>query len=405
MKKNSIPILGCLFIVSVLAIVLFSCKKSTTVSPEIDSKKQGAVYEYIKKLGYKDSEIKDIGDEYLVDGDILFSKKSQPDFSIFDGPRTEQYGTSNYIGYFEQPDIRIYIDPSLSGLVSEIQGAVALWNNVPNCRVDLSASTDPADYDILITNVDLDGACGEAYFPQNGRAGALIKIDVAQISGNSFAQRQRTIAHEIGHTIGFRHTNWIARAEPLSARDDAGAYVDATHILGTPTGNDPSSLMNGGQCGIGAVTLSNFDILAVQFLYPENPPVAGTVPVFRYYNKEHLQKHFFTTDYNELGDGNNNGFIFEGIGFFAFPNQVANSVGVHRWYLPTTSDHFYTTDPNESNGGTYEGVRFYVYPSAINGAVPVHGYYWPTTGNHFYTKNQSEVAPGPNYDGIRWYAY
>src|SRR5688572_2447157 len=128
MKKNAIPILGYFSIAIVLAIFLFSCKKGNN-SPEIDSKKQGTVYEYIKKLGYKDSEIKDYGDKYLVDGDILFSKNAQPDFSIFDGPKTEQYGTSNYIGYFEQPDIRIYIDPSVSGLTAEIQGAVAMWNN------------------------------------------------------------------------------------------------------------------------------------------------------------------------------------------------------------------------------------------------------------------------------------
>jgi len=119
-----------------------------------------------------------------------------------------------------------------------------------------------------------------------------------------------------------------------------------------------------------------------------------------------LEKHFFTTNYSELGDGNNHGFIFEGIGFFAFPNQVAGSVGVHRWYNPVNGDHFYTANPNEIPAGyTYEGIRFYVYPSAINGAVPVHGYFWPTTGNHFYTKNQNEVAPGPQYDGIRWFAY
>lgn len=281
-----------------------------------------------------------------------------------------------------------------------------MWNNVPNCRINLSATTGPTSVDIWITAADLaPGVCGEARFPMNGRAGTRIMIDVGEISGNSFAQRQRTIAHEIGHAIGFRHTNWQFWNEPQVRTDDVGAHADATHIMGTPTGNDPISLMNGRECGIGATTLSNFDILAVQFLYPENPPAAGTVPVFRYYNKA-IQKHFYTPEYNELGDGNNDGFIFEGVGFFAFPNQVPNSVGVIRWYIPATGEHFYTTNPNEiPGGGVNEGIWFYAYPSAINGAVPVHRYYQSSISNHFYTKNQNEIPNGNGYEGVGWYAY
>src|SRR5688500_8806104 len=377
MKKNSNHIWGYLSIVAVITLFLFSCNKGINDTPQTDNEQKGTVYEYIKKLGYKDSEIKDIGEDYLVDGDMLFSKKSQPDFSIFNGPKTEQYGTSSYVGYDKQTFVAIYVDPSAAAFSSEVADAVDLWNNVPNCRLNFQVIGSLIGADIVVMMYNLaSGECARAYTPMNGNPGSLIKLGNGLFQFLPYDQRMAAIAHEIGHTIGFRHTNWISLHEPQELLDDVGAHADATHILGTPTGDDFNSIMNGFTCGESPTTLSNFDILAVQFLYPENPPAAGTVPVFRYYEKENLEKHFFTTNYSELGDGNNHGFIFEGIGFFAFPNQVAGSVGVHRWYNPVNGDHFYTANPNEIPAGyTYEGIRFYVYPSAINGAVPVHGYF------------------------------
>jgi hypothetical protein len=285
----------------------------------------------------------------------------------------------------------------MNAYVNEINGAIATWNNVANCRVKFTVTT-ATNQNILITNNDLGaGICGAAYFPLNGQPGALVRININQIAGNSFLQRQRTITHEMGHCIGFRHTNWRSIGEGISGRStDNGAYFDAMHILGTPTGNDVNSLMNGGECGIGATALSNFDILTVQFLYPANPPVVGTVPVFRYFNRADLMNHFYTTNYNELGNGSNNEWIFEGVGFFAFPNQVSGSVPVYRYYSSSSSDHYYTTNFNELGYATadygYEGIRFYAYPSALNGSVAVFGYWNGNIRDHFFTKNQNEFT-------------
>ncbi len=392
-------------ILSVLSGILFSCSKNN-VEPK--SAESDPVLSYIKQLGYRDSQIKDIGEEYLVDEDILFSKTSKPDESLLDKPKTEQYGTANYVGYNLQPNILVYVDPSMNSYLSEINSAIAIWNSVANCRVKFTITSTAASAHIRIINNNLGaGVCGAAYFPMNGLPGALVRININQIAGNSFAQRTRTIAHELGHCIGFRHTNWQSGEQQSGVLSDNGAYFDAYHILGTPTGGDANSLMNAGQCGIGATTLSSYDILTVQFLYPTQVPVAGTVPVFRYFSRSTSQDYFYTTSLAELGNGTNSDYIFEGVGFYAFPDQPANTVPVYRWLRPTW-DHFWTISPTEiPTASTLEGTAFYVYGSPINNAVPVYRYFNSSFGDHFYTKNLDEGTLRAGYvlEGVAWYAY
>ena len=406
-------------------LMLLSCKKNEKgVSDSLVNNKNQAytaesaasVYKYLTGLGYKSDEIHDEGDKYVVDGDILYAKNNPPNISKPAGPTTEQYSTSNIVGYDVQPNIILKIDQSKFDWWDEIHAAADAWNAIPNSRIHFNVVTDQSvsTYDIIVINTsNLPNYCSGAYAPMNGKPGAQIDIVNGNLVTASFAYKKSIIMHELGHTIGFRNTNWKSLGQSQAMTSGNGAYMDAMHILGTPTGDDANSIMNGSTCPEAHNDFSPYDIVATQFLYPSNPPATGTVPVFRYYSRSTSHDHFYTTDFSTLGNGSNSGYIFEGIGFFAFPGQASGTVPVYGYYSSSKQDHFYTPNYSELGGGSqgysYEGIKFYAYTSAQNGSVPVYSYWSVSKADHFYTKNTDEFAvngaQGYTNEGIKFYAY
>ncbi|WP_412466505.1 M57 family metalloprotease [Pedobacter sp. KLB.chiD] len=254
-----------LLMIAAISIYSLGCKKNgeSITQPEVN--KKDAVFTYIKSLGFPESSIKDLGKEYLVEEDITFSKDME--IPTATGPKTEQYYTGNLVSSTNRTNIRIYVDASMASLSAEVNSAVNQWNNVPGANIHFNLVTS-GSYDILIRDENLGyGYCGVARFPVNGNAGGLIRINKAYIAGNSFDQRQRTIAHEIGHCVGFRHTNWASSGEPQNGTDDIGTPASAIDVPNVG-GTDPLSIMNGGQCGSGAAYFSDKDKQAIASLYP-----------------------------------------------------------------------------------------------------------------------------------------
>ncbi|MBO9675922.1 MAG: hypothetical protein J7577_20935 [Sphingobacteriaceae bacterium] len=239
-------------LIALLSAVIISCKKKNDApaEPEIQTSQNQKVLAYIKNLGFTEAQIVESGDNYVVDGDIVFSKKMEIP-TDYGKAITEQY----YNGYIvtNSTNIRVKVDPSITSMASEINSAINQWNTVPNSKLKFVITTGTV-YDILIKvdNTIGSSTCGQAYLStSNGKAGNTIWINQALIQNNSFAQRTRTITHEFGHTISFKHTN-------------QSTTINVPGVGGT----DALSLMNGGQCGSGATVLSAKDKQATAVLYP-----------------------------------------------------------------------------------------------------------------------------------------
>jgi len=241
--------------IALAAVVITSCSKTkeAPVNPDPQIQKTEKVASYIQSLGFPASAIVDNGDHYVVEEDIIFPKN----MVIPEGqPKTEQFYTGSLVNATNKKNIRVKVDASMTSMNAEVTSAINQWNAITASTVRFSIVTS-GTYDILIKDENLgNGVCGQGTFPSGGAAGNLIKINKAYIAANSFAQRQRTITHELGHNISLRHTNWSSIGEST-----------ATPVPGVG-GTDASSLMNGGQCNSGATVLSTKDKQATIALYP-----------------------------------------------------------------------------------------------------------------------------------------
>jgi hypothetical protein len=241
-------------LVALLAIGFAACKKTGTAeSTDKQDDNAAKVYAYILDLGFPAGNIVEERDLFVVEEDILFPKNMiVPDEKV----KPEQYYTGSLVTSAKVTNIRLKVDATMTSMQAEINSAISQWNSVSGSRIHWSVVTGTS-YDVLIVNYNLgSGVCGQGTFPSGGSAGGTIRINKNYIAGNSFAQRSRTICHEMGHNVSFRHTNWSAIGES-----------SATAVPGVG-GTDASSIMNGGQCGSGATVLSTKDKQAAAVLYP-----------------------------------------------------------------------------------------------------------------------------------------
>lgn len=231
----------------------------------------------IAKLGFDISEVEDMGDYYLVEGDIAIPKENIPGYAKAiaeaDTSRLKQARSTYLVSVSNITDIKVKIDASLYSVSNWRQAtldAISYYNNaLSNVRMREVTSGQ----DITIKAGSLAGnVCGEGGFPSaDGKAYPYIDLSTEY---NSLTQSQKAflIAHELGHCIGLRHTNWYTPS------DSEYKEPDAIQIPGTPskdnplTGGsaynpDPSSVFNGRTCGYAWAGFSNYDLMALRTLY------------------------------------------------------------------------------------------------------------------------------------------
>jgi subtilisin family serine protease len=146
---------------------------------------------------------------------------------------------------------------------------------------------------------------------------------------------------------------------------------------------------------------SDNGILYSAFNYSVTRP-SGTVPLYRYWNPS-VTDHFYTTNFNELG-WVGSGWEFGWIEAYIYPTQVSGTVPLYQYWNPTVGDHFYTTNYSELGAGaygwTYERIDGYIYPSQQAGTVPLHQYWNASVGDHFYTTNLEELGSSGSYGWV-----
>lgn len=292
MKTNNLfnPKTVSLALLMTVAVVV-SCKKSANNGsvPEqsTTSELTGEEKTAIAQAGFSTHNVLKTEGGYLVEGDIFLTSQQlqvQKEFvaGLSDqGPKTEQYRSTNIVTGLSR-ELKIKVDAGTSQTVfnTATTEAVKRYNDLGlklTFKLLSSTSTDKAD--IVINGADLgktaDGGTilgRSAGFPSGGNPATPIKLSSVVYNKNYTKTNvlASVIAHEIGHTIGLRHTDYADRNYSCgydSNPNEGQSTVGAVYIPGTPKGGEPGSYMLACSDGTDRKFTAN-DIVALKALYP-----------------------------------------------------------------------------------------------------------------------------------------
>ncbi|MFC4635520.1 M57 family metalloprotease [Dokdonia ponticola] len=226
------------------------------------------------------------GDFHLPDGtveqriyigdDIVVTEAELKAMQAIDA-QSRQYRTFNLVtGNNRTIDIIGYTANDQFGLSSKgqtaLSWAVANFNRLSgvSLQFNLTFGSNFSNSDMVVydNSTNNSGSGGVAGFPNS--AGQPNKfVQIYNLDGFSTNVNEHVITHEIGHSIGFRHSDWFDRLScPTSSQGNEGTGSDgAVHVAGTPTGRDLTSIMQACFSSNEDGEFNNNDITALRNMY------------------------------------------------------------------------------------------------------------------------------------------
>ena len=272
MKLNSQVLLAivCLTLLSV------SCKRENLITKNDISQD---VLQKISAQGFSTENVRKVDNGYLVEGDIVLTEQNlnaqstSPTLMI---AKTEQYRTTNLVKALPRV-ITISVSGTLAGLTvwSNATDEFIRRYNALGLQFTLQRVSIGGNVDIVGFNEGPSGGyitLGSSGFPDAaGNPYPQIKMNTnAQAYGSNPNQGYITsvLQHELGHCIGFRHTDYFNRALSCGGHksNERDAGVGAILINGTPSGFDSESFMLACSAGTDR-TFNPNDVIALNYLY------------------------------------------------------------------------------------------------------------------------------------------
>ncbi len=259
-----------------MAMILISCQKeSANVAEPIPSE----VVEKLIDMGFNPDGIERVEEGYRIERDIIITDEllaSVPDDHRV--PTMEQYRTTNLVNAGSGRLIKIYVPTAnySSGMIAGFDLAIARYN-AENLLLTFQRVTSSSGADITVSRLsrrdENNGVLGSAGFPTN-TGNPYNKIKMSGILESAYGLSTGGIAtifgHELGHCIGFRHTDYFDRSISCggSPANEGSAGVGAIHIPGTPTGATLSAKSWMLSCTDGGDRpFNNDDQTALDYLY------------------------------------------------------------------------------------------------------------------------------------------
>jgi hypothetical protein len=256
-------------------VVLFGCTESDIdVDGASLAEANQEIVENLLAAGYPEAEIELRDDVVIVGGDAVVSLEASREMIGLVGHEDHsedahfrQYRTNNLVG----PSVSVIcIDGSAyTGMMSTaLDSAIANYTSLGLSFDMVRTNGSDAGCDAEITVTAKGSAGGSAGFPAGGLP--YNTLNVGKGTANyGLAVLTHVITHELGHTIGFRHSDYYNRAISCGTGGNEGdGGVGAVHIPGTPTeavnnGSVMNSCFNAGSTG----KWTSSDLTALNALY------------------------------------------------------------------------------------------------------------------------------------------
>jgi hypothetical protein len=255
--------------------LLFGC----STEPGTGTDETQEIIDNLQQVGYAANDIRVVDGVVYVGNDAEVSLTASREMLLGDDSTDEQYRTFNLVGGPNPSTICVNGAPLAGfgvlsvGLDLAIGNYNALFNaGISRLRFQRVNGGPVAGCNFFINSTTLAGVQGgSAGFPSGGAPFGLIRIGTG-LTAFSVDVSEHVITHELGHCIGFRHSDFFNRSISCGGaavnEENPPSGLGAVLIPGTPAGAAVGqSLMNSCFRATENGEFTATDVTAVNFLY------------------------------------------------------------------------------------------------------------------------------------------
>lgn len=266
-----------LAVACITATSLVACKKDAKQAEAAQDQISQETLAKIEHLGFSSKNVQKTSDGYMVEGDINLTDEllnSTPEYKLLRVGDEEQYRTTNLVRNLPRT-ITVKVVNLGTAFVQATDLAISRYNAL-NLQLHFQRITSGTpSITVQGFNQGPSGGyitLGSSGFPtSSGNPYNQIQMNTNQYAYGSNPDVNyvgSVLQHEIGHCIGFRHTDYMNRAYSCggTATNEGASNVGAILIPGTPSAPDPNSWMLACSNG-GNRTFNSNDVTALNYLY------------------------------------------------------------------------------------------------------------------------------------------